>query len=101
MYLWEGEDHSLKANKEMDNSSYKIKLICHKGGDKENSEFLMVIKLMPSANQLDAPTVLDLHVLYDWTVAVILLKIAMISPGTHFIKNQESQSRINESQSKS
>ena len=45
---------------------------------------------MPSANQLDAPTVLDLHVLYDWTVAVILLQI--ISPGSHYFHKIKSPS---------
>ena len=37
----------------------------------------------------------------ETTVAVILLQIAMVSPGTHFIKNHESQSKTNESQSES
>ena len=32
--------------------------------------------------------------------AVILLQIVMVSPGTHFVKNRESQSRISESQSR-
>ena len=32
--------------------------------------------------------------------AVILLQIVMVSPGTHFVKNRESQSRISESQLK-
>ena len=32
--------------------------------------------------------------------AVILLQIVMVSPGTHFLKNRESQSRISESQLK-
>ena len=32
--------------------------------------------------------------------AVILLQIVMVSPGTHFVKNHESQSRSNESRSK-
>ena len=29
--------------------------------------------------------------------AVILLQIVMVSPGTHLVKNRESQSRTNES----
>ena len=32
--------------------------------------------------------------------AVNLLQIVMVSPGTHFVKNHESQSRSNESQLK-
>ena len=31
---------------------------------------------------------------------VILLQMVMVSPGTHLVKNQESQSRTNESQLK-
>ena len=31
---------------------------------------------------------------------VILLQIVMVSPGTHLVKNHESQSRTNKSQSK-
>ena len=33
-------------------------------------------------------------------LAVILLQIVMVSPGTHLVKNHESQSRTNESQLK-
>ena len=33
-------------------------------------------------------------------VPVILLQIVMVSPGTHFVKNHESQSRTDESQLK-
>ena len=32
--------------------------------------------------------------------AVILLRIVMVSPGTHLVKNRESQSKTNESQLK-
>ena len=38
------------------------------------------------------------YILYD--LAVILLQIIMVSPGTHLVKNHESQSRIIESQFK-
>ena len=34
------------------------------------------------------------------SVSVILLQIVMVSPGTHLVKNQESQSRTNDSQFK-
>ena len=32
--------------------------------------------------------------------ALILLQVVMVSPGTHLVKNHESQSRTNESQFK-
>ena len=35
----------------------------------------------------------------NWS-AVILLQIVIVSPGTHFVKNDESQSRTSESQLK-
>ena len=38
--------------------------------------------------------------LFDSLQAVILLQIIMPSPGTHFVRNCESQSRTNESQLK-
>ena len=38
------------------------------------------------------------YILYD--LAVILLQIIMVSPGTHLVKNHESQSRTIESQFK-
>ena len=38
--------------------------------------------------------------LFDSLQAVILLQIIMASPGTHFVRNCESQSKTNESQLK-
>ena len=38
------------------------------------------------------------YILYD--LAVVLLQIIMVSPGTHLVKNHESQSRTIESQFK-
>ena len=41
-----------------------------------------------------------IHLHQSYTYSVILLQIVMVSPGTHLVKNHESQSRTIESQFK-